>query len=150
MRLLKLATASVLHMVSLTSAEEEVVNHHPLNNNGIRGGDGIGEQRYLQEDTEVPTSLPTSFFPTYSSSSYFPTPTTGGSPTGTDAPSKAPSKPPSSSPTPAPKNIIEIAEDDPANFSTFVAALEAADLIDILSSEGPFTVFGKCIIIGII
>jgi len=132
MRLLKLATASVLHMVSLTSAEEEVVNHHPLNNNGIRGGDGIGEQRYLQEDTEVPTSLPTSFFPTYSSSSYFPTPTA------------------ERSPTPAPKNIIEIAEDDPANFSTFVAALEAADLIDILSSEGPFTVFGKCIIIGII
>jgi len=136
MRLLKLATASVLHMVSLTSAEEEVVNHHPLNNNGIRGGDGIGEQRYLQEDTEVPTSLPTSYFPTYSSSSssssYFPTPTAEGSP------------------TPAPKNIIEIAEDDPANFSTFVAALEAADLIDILSSEGPFTVFGKCIIIGII
>ena len=138
MRLLKLlATASVLHMVTLTSAEEEVVRHHPLNNNnGLRNGDGIDEQRYLQEDTEVPTSLPTSYFPTYSSSSssssYFPTPTAEGSP------------------TPAPKNIIEIAEDDPANFSTFVAALEAADLIDILSSEGPFTVFGKCIIIGII
>ena len=135
MRLLELATASVLHMVALTFAEEEVVHHHSLNNNGlrIRGGDGTTyEQRYLQEDTEVPTSLPTSFFPTYSSSSYSPTPTA------------------ERSPTPAPKNIIEIAEDDPANFSTFVAALEAADLIDILSSEGPFTVFGKCIIIGII
>ena len=138
MRLLKLATASVLHMVvSLTSAEEEVVHHHPLdNNNGLIGGDGIDEQRYLQEDTEVPTSLPTSSFPTYSStyssSSYFPTPDTGGSP------------------TPPTKNIIEIAEDDPANFSTLVAALEAADLIDILSSEGPFTVFGKCIILMII
>ena len=129
MRLLKLATASVLHMVALTSA----VHHHPLdNNNGITGGDGIGEQRYLQEDTEVPTSLPTSVFPTYSStyssSSYFPTPDTGGSP------------------TPSPKTIVEIAQDDPANFSTLVAALEAADLVDTLTGDGPFTVFGKCII----
>ena len=105
MRLLKLATTSVLHMVvSLTSAEEEVVHHHPLNmnNNGLRGGDGIDQQRYLQEDTEVPTSLPTSVFPTYSSTysstSYFPTPDTGGSP------------------TPSPKNIIEIAQDDQDNF----------------------------------
>lgn len=133
MRLLKLATACVLHMVSLTSAEEEVVHHHhPLNINGLRGGDGIDEQRYLQEDTEVPTSLPTSVFPTYSSTysstSYFPTPDTGGSP------------------TPSPKNIIEIAQDDPDNFSTLVAALEAADLVDTLSGDGPFTVFGKCII----
>ena len=81
MRLLKLATTSVLHMVvSLTSAEEEVVHHHPLNmnNNGLRGGDGIDQQRYLQEDTEVPTSLPTSYFPTTLSSSYFPTPTAEG------------------------------------------------------------------------
>ena len=136
MRLLKLATTSVLHMVVvLTSAEEEVVHHHPSlnNNNGLRGVDGIDEQRYLQEDdTEVPTSLPTSYFPTSSSSSYFPTPDTGGSP------------------TPVPKNIIEIAEDDPDNFSTLVAALETADLVDTLSGEGPFTVFGKCIIIGII
>ena len=135
MKLLKLATAfsSVLHMVvALTSAEEETVHHHSLNNSGIRGGDGIGEQRYLQEDTEVPTSLPTSYFPTSSSSSYFPTPDTGGSP------------------TPAPKTIIEIAEDDPDNFSTLVTALEAADLVDTLSGEGPFTVFGKCIIVGII
>ena len=107
MRLLKLATASVLHMVALTSAKEETVHHHSLNNSGL-SGDGIGEQRYLQEDTEVPTSLPTSFFPTYSSSSYFPTPTTGGSPTGTDAPSKAPSKPPSSSPTPAPRISLRL------------------------------------------
>ena len=132
MRLLQLATTSVLHLVALTSAEEEAVRHHPLNNNnGIRGGDGIGEQRYLQEDTEVPTSLPTSFFPTYSSSSYFPTPTAGVAP------------------TPSPKTIVEIASEDP-NFSTLVTALEAADLVDALSGEGPFTVFGKCIIIRII
>jgi len=132
MRLLKLVTASVLHMVSLTFAEEEAVHHHSLNNNGIRGGDGIGEQRYLQEDTEVPTSLPTSYFPTSSSSSYFPTPDTGGSP------------------TPVPKNIVEVAEDDPSNFSTLITALDAAGLVDTFSGEGPFTVFGKCIIIGII
>ena len=33
MRLLKLATASTLHMVSLTSAEEEAVHHHTVDNN---------------------------------------------------------------------------------------------------------------------
>jgi len=60
----------------------------------------------------------------------------------TNAPSMAPSKPPSSSPTPAPKNIVEIASAD-NTFSTLVAALGAADLVDTLSSEGPFTVFGK-------
>ena len=127
MRLLKLATASVLHMVvALTFAEEEAVHHHPLdNNNRLRNGDGIGEQLYLQEDTEVPTSLPTSYFPTSSSSSYFPTPDTGGSP------------------TPVPKNIVEVAEDDPSNFSTLITALETADLVDTLSGDGPFTVFGK-------
>ena len=38
------------------------------------------------------------------------------------------------------KNIVEtaIATED---FSTLVAALSAADLVDVLSSEGPFTVF---------
>ena len=61
----------------------------------------------------------------------------------TDAPSKAPSKPPSLSPTPAPKNIVEIASADTETFSTLVAALGAAELADTLSSEGPFTVFGK-------
>jgi uncharacterized surface protein with fasciclin (FAS1) repeats len=38
------------------------------------------------------------------------------------------------------KNIVEtaVATDD---FSTLVAAVKAADLVDVLSSEGPFTVF---------
>jgi uncharacterized surface protein with fasciclin (FAS1) repeats len=38
------------------------------------------------------------------------------------------------------KNIVEtaVATDD---FSTLVAAVTAADLVDVLSSEGPFTVF---------
>ena len=38
------------------------------------------------------------------------------------------------------KNIVEtaVANDD---FSTLVTALSAADLVDVLSSEGPFTVF---------
>ena len=60
----------------------------------------------------------------------------------TDAPSKAPSKSPSLSPTPAPKNIIEIASAD-NTFSTLVAAVTTADLVETLSGEGPFTVFGK-------
>lgn len=36
--------------------------------------------------------------------------------------------------------IVEIAAED-GRFSTLVAALEAADLVDTLSGEGPFTVF---------
>ena len=41
------------------------------------------------------------------------------------------------------KTIVEIALGDLDNFSTLVAALQAADLVDTLSSHGPFTVFGK-------
>lgn len=37
-------------------------------------------------------------------------------------------------------NIVEIASSD-ARFSTLVAAVKAADLVETLSSEGPFTVF---------
>ena len=37
--------------------------------------------------------------------------------------------------------IVDIAVDDPDNFSTLVAAVTAADLVDTLNSEGPFTVF---------
>ena len=39
------------------------------------------------------------------------------------------------------KTIVEIALDDMDNFSTLVAALQAADLVTTLSSGGPFTVF---------
>ena len=37
-------------------------------------------------------------------------------------------------------NIVEIASGNP-DFSTLVAAVKAADLVDALSGEGPFTVF---------
>ena len=38
------------------------------------------------------------------------------------------------------KNIVETAI-DAGSFKTLVAAVEAADLVDTLTSEGPFTVF---------
>jgi uncharacterized surface protein with fasciclin (FAS1) repeats len=38
------------------------------------------------------------------------------------------------------QNIVEIASAS-ESFSTLVAALQAADLVDVLSGEGPFTVF---------
>jgi transforming growth factor-beta-induced protein len=38
------------------------------------------------------------------------------------------------------ENIVEIAAAD-QNFSTLVAAIQAADLVETLSGEGPFTVF---------
>ena len=37
-------------------------------------------------------------------------------------------------------SIVEIAAGNP-DFSTLVAALQAADLVDVLSGDGPFTVF---------
>ena len=37
-------------------------------------------------------------------------------------------------------SIVDIAVSDP-NFSTLVAALQAADLVEVLAGEGPFTVF---------
>jgi uncharacterized surface protein with fasciclin (FAS1) repeats len=44
------------------------------------------------------------------------------------------------SPDPGPGTIVDIAADNP-DFSTLVAAVTAADLVDTLSGEGPFTVF---------
>jgi|TARA_B100001142_G_scaffold328309_1_gene388092 uncharacterized surface protein with fasciclin (FAS1) repeats len=41
---------------------------------------------------------------------------------------------------PIEKNIVETAVSND-NFSTLVAAVQAGDLVDALSSEGPFTVF---------
>ena len=41
-----------------------------------------------------------------------------------------------------PKNIVEIAAGN-EDFSTLVAAVTAAGLVDTLSGDGPFTVFGK-------
>ncbi|MEM6280202.1 MAG: fasciclin domain-containing protein, partial [Verrucomicrobiota bacterium] len=39
------------------------------------------------------------------------------------------------------KTIVEIAVADEENFSTLVAAVTAAGLVETLSGEGPFTVF---------
>lgn len=43
-------------------------------------------------------------------------------------------------PSPPPKDIVDIAVED-GRFTTLVAALQAADLVDTLKGEGPFTVF---------
>lgn len=43
-------------------------------------------------------------------------------------------------PTGPTENIVEIAAGSP-DFTTLVAALQAADLVEVLSGEGPFTVF---------
>jgi transforming growth factor-beta-induced protein len=40
----------------------------------------------------------------------------------------------------APKDIVDVAVADP-EFSTLVAALTKADLVDVLKGDGPFTVF---------
>ncbi|MGE5378515.1 MAG: fasciclin domain-containing protein [Bacteroidota bacterium] len=53
-------------------------------------------------------------------------------PTATAAPTEAP--------TEAPKSIVDIASSDP-RFSTLVAAVQAAGLVDTLKGDGPFTVF---------
>ena len=71
--------------------------------------------------TDVPTSLPTSL------------PTSRLS---TIMPSLMPSEQ-------ALKTIVDfVSEND--DFSTLTAAVDAAGLIDTLSSDGPFTLFGKC------
>ena len=44
------------------------------------------------------------------------------------------------SPQPQRSTIVDIAASD-GNFETLVAALQAADLVDTLSGQGPFTVF---------
>ena len=43
-------------------------------------------------------------------------------------------------PTPAPKDIVDIAVED-GRFTTLVAAVQAAGLVETLKGEGPFTVF---------
>lgn len=39
--------------------------------------------------------------------------------------------------------IVDVALGDMANFSSLVAALQAANFVEILKGDGPFTVFGK-------
>ncbi len=60
----------------------------------------------------------------------------------TEAPTQAPTATlePTAEPTEAAQTIVEIAAAD-ERFSTLVAAVQAADLAETLSGEGPFTVF---------
>lgn len=61
-------------------------------------------------------------------------------PMATEAPQPTTPPEPTAEPTPAPKDIVDIAVED-GRFTTLVAALQAADLVETLSGEGPFTVF---------
>ena len=63
--------------------------------------------------------------------------------TPTPAPEPTPMPKPTAVPTEEPempKTIVDIAVED-GRFTTLVAAMQAAGLVDTLSSEGPFTVF---------
>lgn len=67
--------------------------------------------------------------------------TTESVPTAEPMPTEAPMEVPTEEPTAEPlPSIAEIAAADP-NFSTLVAALSAAGLVDTLAGEGDFTVF---------
>ncbi|MEN4012172.1 MAG: fasciclin domain-containing protein [Bellilinea sp.] len=61
-------------------------------------------------------------------------------PAATPAPTMAPTAPPMPTATPAPQTIVDIAVAD-GRFTTLVAAVQAAELVETLSGEGPFTVF---------
>merc|ERR1719331_3187604 len=61
-------------------------------------------------------------------------------PTSNDEPTDAPSAATDDTPAEPTQSIVEIASGD-SRFTTLVAALKAADLVDVLSGDGPFTVF---------
>lgn len=61
-------------------------------------------------------------------------------PAATPEPTPEPTMAPTEEPTEEPQTIVDIAIAD-GRFETLVAALQAADLADTLSGEGPFTVF---------
>jgi len=65
-----------------------------------------------------------------------PTPT----PEPTPEPTQEPTPVPTEEPEPEPQSIVDIAVAD-GRFETLVAALQAAELVETLSNEGPFTVF---------
>jgi uncharacterized surface protein with fasciclin (FAS1) repeats len=56
------------------------------------------------------------------------------------APVETPVEPVAEEPAPAPTTIVDIAAGNP-DFSTLVAAVQAAGLAETLAGEGPFTVF---------
>jgi uncharacterized surface protein with fasciclin (FAS1) repeats len=43
------------------------------------------------------------------------------------------------------QTVVDIAVGNP-DFSTLVAAVTAADLVETLSGDGPFTVLGECLV----
>jgi hypothetical protein len=49
-------------------------------------------------------------------------------------------------PEPCEGNIMDVANEN-EDFTTFVASITAAGLVDELSGEGPFTVFGTCVLL---
>lgn len=64
-------------------------------------------------------------------------------PVATEAPTEVPTVEPTAIPTEEPveeKSIVDIAVED-GRFTTLVAALQAAELVETLQGEGPFTVF---------
>ena len=65
---------------------------------------------------------------------------TPAAPTATTAPTAAPVPTATPEPTEAPQTIVDIAVAD-ERFSTLVAAVQAAGLVETLQGEGPFTVF---------
>jgi uncharacterized surface protein with fasciclin (FAS1) repeats len=96
----------------------------------------------LLAQTPIPTASPTPTTPaggtmTPGDTKPVVTPATGTTPqpATTTTPVKKPAKPVATG-----KTIVEIASGN-KSFSTLVAALKAADLVDTLAGEGPFTVF---------
>jgi len=76
-----------------------------------------------------------------------PQPTATAAPTQPPAATEAPASQPTAMPTPAdsgmsaePQDIVDLAIAD-GRFTTLVAAVQAAGLVDTLKGEGPFTVF---------
>lgn len=61
-------------------------------------------------------------------------------PTPMPAPTATPRPAATATPEPAPQDIVDIANGD-GRFTTLVAAVQAAGLVDTLKSDGPFTVF---------
>ncbi len=84
--------------------------------------------------TPAPASIPATA-PTAASM-----PTEVMAPTATSQPTAAPAPTATAAPTQAPSTIVDVAVAN-GNFKTLVAAVQAAGLVDVLKSDGPFTVF---------
>ncbi len=87
--------------------------------------------------TTTPTTTPATTTPATTTPGTTTTPSNGGSMTNPGGMTK-PATTPAAAPTG--KTIVSIAAGD-QRFTTLVKALKAADLVDTLAGEGPFTVF---------